>query len=479
MGNTPQIASTGYTLTMQNPDTPTTRPDWITRLNWVIYVVPPLVLAGLELVRQSFDLSFGHHRVWYLSLLLVALLGMLAFARAVSRDVNDMYSRLQHQNQELLGLHEASLAVASDLRLNGVLQRVVNEAATLIGARYGAISYARSLPHVDIFVTYGISDEIKQQIGPPPIGRGVLGIPISSGTSLRIDEIADDPHSVGFPPNHPPMHRLLAVPISTPKGIVGNLYLSDRLDGEPFSQSDENSLRRFAALAGIAIDNAVLHNQVEVLAITSERDRIAREMHDSLSQVLAYVNTKSQAALAWLKRDDVPAATEQIDQLAAAARDAYVDVREGIFALRTSNHLDQDRSVIDVLGDYLTQWTEQHKVPTRYEHEPNETLGQISPLAEVHLLRLVQEALSNIRKHAHASLVTITIARHGVEWIIVISDDGVGFDPSALIPGAFPRFGLSTMRERAEASGGSFDLASHPETGTTITVTLPTTTYLT
>lgn len=473
--STTQIPFTGYTLRMHDRDT--TRHDWITRLTRVTYVVPPLVLAGLELVRQSFDLSFSNHRGWYLSLLAVALLGMLAFARAVSRAVNDMYSRLRHQNQELLALHEASLAVASDLRLNGVLQRVVNEAAILIGARYGAISYAQSLPHVDIFVTYGISEELKQKIGAPPVGRGVLGIPISSGTSLRIEEISEDPHSVGFPPNHPPMHRLLAVPISTPNGIVGNLYLSDRLDGEPFSQTDEDSLRRFAALAGIAIDNAVLHNQVEVLAITGERDRIAREMHDSLSQVLAYVNTKSQAALTWLKRGDVAAATEQIDQLAAAAREAYVDVREGIFALRTSTNLDQNRSVIDVLGDYLTQWTEQHKVPVRYEHEPIDDLGQISPLAEVHLLRLVQEALSNIRKHAHASTVSIEIGRHGVEWVIVIADDGIGFDPTALIPGAFPRFGLSTMRERAEASGGSFDLVSTPEAGTTITVTLPTKIY--
>ncbi len=459
---------------MQNATSSTTRPDWIARLNRVTYVVPPLVLAGLEIVRQSFGLSFDNHRGWYIALLLVALLGMLAFARAVSRAVNDMYSRLQHQNQELLSLHEASLAVASDLRLNGVLQRVVNEASTLIGARYGAISYARSLPHVDIFVTYGISEEEQRLIGQPPIGRGVLGIPISSGESLRIDEIADDPHSVGFPPHHPPMHRLLAVPISTPNGIVGNLYLADRLDGEPFSEADEASLRRFAALAGIAIDNAVLHNQVEVLAITGERDRIAREMHDSLSQVLAYVNTKSQAALAWLKRGDAAAATQQIEQLAAASRDAYVDVREGIFALRTSNLLDQNRSVIDVLADYLTQWSEQHKVPVRYDHESIERLGQISPLAEVHLLRLVQEALSNIRKHAHAANVSIAIHRHGVEWVIVIEDDGVGFDPADLTPGTFPRFGLSTMRERAEASGGSFDLASRADAGTTITVTLPT-----
>jgi signal transduction histidine kinase len=118
------------------------------------------------------------------------------------------------------------------------------------------------------------------------------------------------------------------------------------------------TLVRFASLAAIAIENALLHEQVQVLAITEERDRIAREMHDSLAQVLAYVNTRPQAAIAYLGNDARERAREQIDQLAASAREAYVDVREGIFALRSSASL-PDRTFLDALAEYARSWQEQ------------------------------------------------------------------------------------------------------------------------
>jgi signal transduction histidine kinase len=442
-------------------------------LHRAFFLVPPVLLATLEVVRQAFDLSLDHHREWYLALLLVALVGMVLFATVVSRTVSSSYNQMRHQNQELLALHEASLSVASDLRLSSVLQNVVNEATAVIGARYGAISYGERLPDVDIFVTCGIDEAGRQAIGHPPLGRGVLGIPIASGATLRIEDIAGDPHAAGFPANHPPMQRLLAAPIAIQQRIVGNLYLADRRDNRPFSAGDEASLRRFGALAAIAIENALLHQQVEVLAITSERERIAREMHDSLSQVLAYVNTKSQAALGWLGQGNQQAAQEQIRELAEAAREAYVDVREGIFALRSAGQRNPESPVAEVIANYVDQWSLQQQVPVQFSADLPDQLGSIDPLAEVHLLRLVQEALSNVRKHAHASLVTISLRRVGDHWSLVISDDGRGFDPAAQVPGDFPRFGLATMRERAEASGGSFDLQSTPQVGTSITVTLP------
>lgn len=459
---------------MSDAESPPFAPDRIGLLQRAFFLIPPLLLASLELVRQAFDLSFNHHRAWYLGLLVTALTGMLVFAWVTSRTVGRFYHQLRHQNQELLALHEASLAVSSDLRLQSVLQNVVNEASVVIGARYGAISFGEQLPDVDIFVTYGVDLEERRKIGNPPIGRGVLGIPIASGETLRIDEIASDPHAAGFPPNHPAMHRLLAVPIATKHRIVGNLYLADRLDNRPFSTDNEATLRRFGALAAIAIENALLHQQVEVLAITSERERIAREMHDSLSQVLAYVNTKSQAALGWLNRGDQAAAREQIEQLAQTAREAYVDVREGIFALRSASQHAPETSVLEMLAAYVDQWSLQQEVPVRFVHDSADDLGAIEPLAEVHLLRLVQEALSNVRKHAQASLVNISLRRHGDQWTLIIADNGRGFDPAHQIPGDFPRFGLATMRERAEASGGTFELESSSKSGTKITVTLPT-----
>lgn len=442
------------------------------RMYWIIYFVPPLLLGGLEVIRLILGDDLTENRWIYSAFLLIALAGMIAFALGISRYVERMHWRLVHQNHELLALHEASIAISSDLRLERVLQDVVNEASMLVGARYGAIACARESPHLEAFVTYGITPEERDLIGPAPSGHGILGIPIASGESLRLENISADPRSAGFPPHHPPMTRLLAVPIATKSGIVGNLYLSDKHDGSPFTPTDEDSLRRFASLAAIAIENAALHEQVQVLAITGERERIAREMHDSLAQVLAWVNTKSQAALAYLGRNNPDAARGQIEQLAQSAREAYVDVREGIFALRSAT-VTADLDFFESLAGYIDRWRVQHGIPVTLRVHPDLNPHGLTSLAEIHVLRLIQEALTNVRKHAHASAIAIEFMPAGVQWHLTIRDDGVGFDPAGSARGEIPRFGLSTMRERAEAIGGTFELTSAPGQGTTIGVTIP------
>ena len=444
----------------------------LARMKWFIYLAPPILLGAFELCRQIFFPQLFDSPWLYTGFLVLAISGMWLFAFIVGKQVEHMQQNLVYQNQELLALHHASLAISSELRLETVLQSVVDEATILVGARYGAISFSRSLPDVEAFVTYGIDEKERERIGPYPTGKGLLGVTIASGDALRVPHISEDPRSSGFPPNHPPMDRLLAVPVSTVKGIVGNLYLSDKRDGTMFTGDDEHTLMRFASLAAIAIENALLHEQVQVLAITEERGRIAREMHDSLAQVLAYVNTKSQAAIAYLGNDDCERAREQIDQLAASAREAYVDVREGIFALRSAASL-PDRTFLDALAEYSRSWQEQTGVAVMLSVPPADRRIALSSLAEIHLLRLVQEALSNIRKHARASEVGITVRKSGPNLEVAIRDNGSGFDPLDIVPGVHPRFGLSTMRERAEASGGTFTLTSHPGQGTSIDVSIP------
>ncbi len=206
------------------------------------------------------------------------------------------------------------------------------------------------------------------------------------------------------------------------------------------------------------------------LAVTQERGRIAREMHDSLAQVLGYVNTKAQAAQQLLKMRNVELATIEIRQLAEAARSVYADVREDILGLRTS--LEPDRCLVDALREYLVSWQEQSQVLVEMIVPEGITL-QLSPSAELQLLRVIQEALANVRKHSGArrALVRFSAAAGWVE--VLVEDDGMGFDPAAPARGAFPRFGLATMRERAEAVGGSLDIDSAPGQGCRVTVCVP------
>jgi len=442
------------------------------RVKWIIYLAPPLFLGGLELARQVFFPTLFESPWLYALFLLAAVGGMWLFAWAVGNQVERMRDHLVYQNHELLALHHASMAIAGDLKLDTVLQRVVNEAATLVGARYGAISLSHNEPRLDAFVTYGADPALHDRLGTHPVGTGLLGVPFATGEPLRVPHIASDPRAAGFPSGHPAMDRLLGVPVSSGDMVVGHLYLADKEDGAPFTATDEGTLVRFASLAAIAIENAVLHQQVQVLAITEERERIAREMHDSLAQVLAYANTKSQAAIAYLEQGDADRARQQIDQLAQTAREAYVDVREGIFALRSAA-VGPKRSLFASLADYAHRWQEQSGTTVRLAVPECGMAGSLSPPAEVHLSRLVQEALTNVRKHANASEVSITIVDTNRDVRVTIADNGAGFDPREIGRREFPRFGLATMRERAEASGGTFAISSRPGAGTTIEVMLP------
>jgi signal transduction histidine kinase len=295
---------------------------------------------------------------------------------------------------------------------------------------------------------------------------------LTEGQPLRLTDLTRDPRSVGFPPHHPPMRSLLAVPVVSRGRVFGNLYLAEKEAAPSFDAADEETLDRFATQAALAIENARLHRQVRALAVTEERERIAREMHDGLAQVLGYVNTKAQAAQTLLRAGENERAAAQLGQLAEASRASYADVREGILGLRTS--LGGERGFVDTLRDYLERWQGQSDVAVRLVTEPAAGFApRLAPNAEVQLLRIVQEALANVRKHAAARQAEVRLTQADGCLEAVVEDDGTGFDPGALGRTALPRFGLATMRERAEAVGGSFSVASTPGYGTRVTVRVP------
>jgi signal transduction histidine kinase len=198
-------------------------------------------------------------------------------------------------------------------------------------------------------------------------------------------------------------------------------------------------------------------------------------MHDSLAQVLGYVMTKAQAVQELLRRGQTDKASAQVAQLNDAARAAYADVREGILALRTS--VGSERGLLDALQEFLDRWKEQSDVDAELHVCPEGTcLEKLSPVAELQLLRIVQEALANVRKHADAKHVEVRISEDTESIETVIADDGRGFDPDSPSRDGnepMPHFGLSTMRERAESVGGTLRISSAPSAGTRVIVRLP------
>jgi nitrate/nitrite-specific signal transduction histidine kinase len=447
-------------------------PDSLPRLKWLAILAPLLFLILLELARQLLLPAFADGWLVYVILLVVVLIGIYFFAETVFSIIGRMQDRLAQQNRELWLLHQAGLDITSALELEVVLQKVVDQARELVGARYGALSLVGEEGGIEAFLTSGITQQQRERIGPIPQGHGLLGLVLNQGERLRLEDLTKHPQSEGFPPHHPPMKSLLAVPILVQDNVVGNLYLTEKIEGDSFNISDEDTLERFATQAALAIDNARLHRQVQAMAITEERERLAREMHDSLAQLLGYVNTKAQAADQFLQNGKVERGREHLQQMSQAAREAYNDVREGILGLRTASELEQ--GVIGAITDFIERWQDQTGLQVDLSIDySGRAVDALSAISELQLLRIVQEALSNVRKHSGATRATVELQEQHNGVLVRISDNGTGFDPEKFEPRSIPRFGLSIMRERATAVGGWLEIDSQPGSGTVVTGYLP------
>ena len=363
----------------------------------------------------------------------------------------------------LEALDEASKALAVELSPAQVLQRIVEIAAGLVGARYGALGVAGEDGYLTDFITTGIAPEQRARMGPLPRGHGLLGVLIHQGQPLRIADIQHDPRRIGFPPHHPPMTSLLGVPIRARNRIVGDLYLTDKIGGPSFTEDDQRLVEMLAAHAGIAIENARLYGELGDLARLRERERIARDLHDGIIQDI-YGATLQLEDVA---EDVGDAATRQrLTAIADQLSDVIVDVRTYIQGLRAREL--QGRMLDEGLAALVREINGRGELPVDVRvagspyRVPDEQANAV--------LHIAREALSNVVKHAQASQAQVRLAYGHAGVTLTVADDGGGFDPS--LPLAQGHFGLKNMRNRVEELGGQVTIASVQD-GTTVSVFIP------
>jgi two-component system, NarL family, sensor histidine kinase DevS len=536
--------------------------------------------------------------------------------------------------EPLRALVEAGISLSSELSLDALLDRIVRTAAELTGARYAALGVIdRAGQGLERFHTTGIDPETHSAIGELPRGRGILGVLIRDPSPLRLHEIGEDPRSAGFPPNHPPMHTFLGVPIVLRGVAYGNLYLTEKADGAEFTADDEELTQLLAAQAAVAIENARLYesstrwlreletlneiagalaSEVELeplldlvarrmqelvgaqrvllalpdaggslrvsaaagadelvgielqlspakvrralehahteridrvledpevdqrvareLGVTSamylplivrgrpfgvvvahnklgseprfdegdarlaeslvsraatavdlservssdalrravaaqelERARLARELHDETGQALASI-------LLGLGQLEQAVESEEARRAAADLRELVVttlqNVRRLAVELRPSA-LD-DFGLVPAVERLASTIAEQAGPIVDVEAQLGDV--RLPPEAETALYRIVQEALTNVVKHASAQRVSITLVHKGATAVVVVEDDGNGFDPAETRPGAL---GLVGMRERVALVGGRLTVESTPGRGTTLVAEVP------
>jgi len=271
-----------------------------------------------------------------------------------------------------------------------------------------------------------------------------------------------------YPPGTP-AQAVAVVRLDFDTHPVGVLWIA-RFDHRPYTETDLVWLECVADQVVIAIQHGLMTSQLQSLSITEERTRIAREMHDGLAQVLGYLNLQVQTLEALLNQDKHDELRSELAQMRKAVRLAHADIRENILSLRTT--LAHEGGLTAAVGEYLDEFGIQNGIDARFENRVTGELD-LSSIAEVQLVCIMQEALANVRKHACATRVDVLLEREneGEQSCIVLQvrDDGVGF----VQRDSKRRFGLQTMRERAESVQGSLWIESAPGAGTTVICKLP------
>ncbi len=361
--------------------------------------------------------------------------------------------------QRLHALIDAILLIETDAELDGLLSRIIDTASRLVGAQYGALGViSRDGTTLSSFITYGINREQRAAIGSEPRGDGLLGEIIRRRTTLRIDELAEHLTSSGFPPNHPPMRRFLGVPVATGDGhIFGNLYLTDPLDGEPFSEEDEQLIEAFGRAAGLVIDQETLRSNVRQLTLTEERERLARDLHDTVIQRLFGVGLALQISLPSIVNDDVRARIDNVlDELDLTIH----EIRTTIFEIDQDHPMDQTleervkalssevESRLGVLADV--------KVEAGIDDE-------IGPELAHQCVQALREILSNVVRHSQATAVEVKLETDGNLIEVIVRDNGIGFTPN-IGSGR----GVRNLSSRARELGGNCTFDSKIGGGTTV-----------
>ena len=362
----------------------------------------------------------------------------------------------------LKAVSDAVLAVASQLSVEEVLQRLVDSARELAGARYAALGIPDGHGGFRRFLVAGMSDELVAAMGPLPRTHGMLGAMLqSSGAYLTADIHEDSRFRGWWPSQHPDMRSFLGVPIVARDQVIGAFYLTQKLDAVTFDEGDRELIELLAAHAAIAITNAQLYERSRELSILSERNRLALELHDAVSQKLFSLSLSADSATTLLERDP-EAARAQLARVRELTREALAELRSLILGLRPSD-LDHD-GLEGALRKEVEMLRRVHGVDVQLVADG--VAGERDP-GDLDVLRIANEAIHNAVRHGAARRVTVRLVGAGQHLTLEVVDDGVGFDPGD--PELRSRhLGLTSMEERARELGGRLELSSAPGAGTTV-----------
>lgn len=440
-------------------------------LRWLTIVGP----VGFVVITLSIFLA-DMSLIEILVVLLLVSIGATFFSNWVFNVIDLREAEIQKRASQLEALNAAALSLITELDMGIVLQKVVDLSRELVKSKYGALGVLNDDgTEIEQFITSGLEPEERSRLGNAPEGRGIFRMLIQEGKSVIIDDIQGHDSHHGFPSEHPKMNSMLGVPIKTKGKIIGDLYLTEKIDlSDPdgkstigFTEEDRKILEMFATQAAIAIENARLYRQIQQLAILEERQRFGMDLHDGVIQSIYAVGLMLEDIQRRVDFDP-RRAKEGITQAIQSLNTAISDIRNYILDLRPQHF--QGRDIIqgvEELARALRANTFVDVAVNIKEVDPR----RFSPERTVEILHIAQEALSNVQKHAKASEVEISMVTKDRELVLAIMDNGISIHPKSLE--STNGNGLRNMRDRTNTLDGEIDIRPREEGGTEVILRVP------
>ncbi len=447
----------------------------LSTLKWLSVAVPIIFLVIVQwLLHTYFEVL--HDWPWVLMLFSVVTVTVIAFSNAVfsyiellSRRLVEQTREVSQRNRELAALLAVGQSGRTSVRLDEVLDAALDAVLAVTSAEAAEVWLVTEDGELVLERLRGSGADAFRERERLQLGEGLPGLAARTGEPVVVHDLASDARFVRGTVQELGFESFCALPLQRGARTVGVLAVAARNPQALCSDPERRLLEGIGEQVALAIENTRLHERVLDAAVLEERERIGRELHDGLAQVLGYINTQTLAIRKLLDSGQTGPADESLAAMEEAARHVYGDVREAILGLRTAPREGLAASLRAYLADYRLMGTGELDLEVDAEAE---TL-RLPASVELQLLRITQEALSNIRKHAGAASTIVRLRVDGDDLVVEVADDGRGFDPKRPVPSGWPRFGLQTMRERANAIGGRLEVRSRPGEGTTVLVHAP------
>ena len=390
----------------------------------------------------------------------------------LERKILDRTHELDRQRKEAEALYQVGTEISSLQNLDVILNSVADYSVQLLRADLATVTLVDEDGPVRVKAVSGARTAGVADFKAVP-GIGLVGRVVRTGVASSVDDYLADAGMMHMPEMDSlaaaeGLHAMLAVPIKMGSEVLGAMCVASR-GGRRFDGDDERLLARLAVITAIAVQDSRLQQKAHQVAVLEERERLGREIHDGLAQALAALAMMTRAAQSRINRGQVSRVQSDLEQMEKVAHESYADAREAILALRVSTL--GATGLVAALGEYIRRLRHQCGLEVGLsvsQDWPESIPGD----TETQVIRIVQEALSNVRKHAEAQRASVELSVKGGRGHVRIRDDGRGFDVTGSPKGP-GGFGMQTMRERASAIGAILEVTTTPGEGTEVLLWLP------